>query len=316
MKILITGGCGFIGYHLTQSLLEDGYEVLVIDNINDYYNIELKYSRLEILKSHVNFSFKKIDISDNLSVKNCFKSFRPQKVVNLAALAGIRYGFDHPNEYVTPNLIGFHNIIENCRNYDIEGFIYASSSSVYGNNAIPHKINDLSFMPVSIYGATKRYNELIAFNYSHLYNMNTTGLRYFTVYGPWYRPDMALFIFISKILDGEPISVFNNGDMERDFTYIDDIIAGTRSAIDKNYKCEVFNLGNGIGTKLIDMISLIEEVLGKKAIINFEPIQLGDVIKTCADLAYPRKKIGYNPNTSIEKGVPKLIKWYKEYYHV
>ena len=316
-KILITGAAGFIGYHLCKSLLEDGYKVLGIDNLNDYYDTNLKQARLEQLKQFKSFLFNKVDIADRESLTKSFQSFNPQKIVNLAAQPGVRYSIENPYNYMDSNLVGFLNIIELCRNNKVKNFIYASSSSIYGaNKKMPYSVDDRVNQPVSLYGATKRANELIAYSYSHLYDLCTTGLRYFTVYGPWYRPDMAMFIFTQKIIDGKPISVFNNGNMKRDFTYIDDIIRGTRSAIEKNYKCEIFNLGNSKSESLMELIDIIEKNLGKKAQIKYLPMQLGDVKESLADIKKSIEKLGYNPITTINKGIPKFIKWYKEYYSV
>ena len=333
MKILVTGATGFIGFHLCKSLLEDEYEVLGIDNINDYYDVNLKYARLKELGistssittnsspiKHIpssiykNYGFFKLDIADRDSITQLFQSFNPNMVVNLAAQAGVRYSIENPYAYMNSNLVGFLNIIELCRHNNVEGFIYASSSSVYGGNKkIPFSVDDRVDNPISFYGASKKSNELIANAYSHLYGLNTTGLRYFTVYGPWGRPDMAMFIFTKKILAGEPIPVFNNGKMKRDFTYIDDIISGTRAAIDKNYKCEVFNLGNHKSEQLMDVVSLIEQNLGKKAEIEFLPMQLGDVPESFADIDYSYEKLSFQPIVSINEGVPKFIEWYKSY---
>ena len=316
-KILITGAAGFIGYHLCKSLLEDGYEVLGIDNLNDYYDTNLKQARLEQLKQFKSFLFNKVDIADRESLTKSFQSFNPQKIVNLAAQPGVRYSIENPYNYMDSNLVGFLNIIELCRNNKVKNFIYASSSSIYGaNKKMPYSVDDRVNQPVSLYGATKRANELIAYSYSHLYDLCTTGLRYFTVYGPWYRPDMAMFIFTQKIIDGKPISVFNNGNMKRDFTYIDDIIRGTRSAIEKNYKCEIFNLGNSKSESLMELIDIIEKNLGKKAQIEYLPMQLGDVKESLADIKKSIEKLGYKPITTINKGIPQFIKWYKEYYSV
>ena len=333
MKILVTGTTGFIGFHLCKSLLEDEYEVLGIDNINDYYDVNLKYARLKELGistssittnsspiKHIpssiykNYGFFKLDIADRDSITQLFQSFNPNMVVNLAAQAGVRYSIENPYAYMNSNLVGFLNIIELCRHNNVEGFIYASSSSVYGGNKkIPFSVDDRVDNPISFYGASKKSNELIANAYSHLYGLNTTGLRYFTVYGPWGRPDMAMFIFTKNILAGEPIPVFNNGKMKRDFTYIDDIISGTRAAIDKNYKCEVFNLGNHKSEQLMDVVSLIEQNLGKKAEIEFLPMQLGDVPESFADIDYSYEKLSFQPIVSINEGVPKFIEWYKSY---
>ena len=237
MKILVTGCAGFIGFHLSKSLIEDGHEVLGVDNINTYYDVNLKLTRLNQLKSYNSFEFVKVDISNKSQIEEYFIKFNPHKVVNLAAQAGVRYSIENPYEYMNSNLVGFLNIIELCRHNKTQGLIYASSSSVYGGNKkIPFSVNHNTDNPISLYAASKKSNELIANSYSHLYGLHTTGLRFFTVYGPWGRPDMAMFIFIKKILEGKPIPVFNNGKMKRDFTYIDDIVSGTKSAIDKNYQ--------------------------------------------------------------------------------
>ena len=314
MKILVTGSGGFIGYHLSRSLLEDGFEVLGLDNINDYYDINLKNARIEQLSLFDNFKFDKIDISDRDSLAKSFNSFNPQKVVNLAAQAGVRYSIEHPYAYMNSNLVGFLNIIELCRHGKVDGLIYASSSSVYGNNTkIPFSTDDVTDNPISLYGATKKANELIAHSYSHLYGLNTTGLRFFTVYGPWGRPDMAMYIFIEKIMREKSIPVFNNGQMKRDFTYIQDIVSGTRSAIDKNYSCEVFNLGNHKSEELMDMIRIIEKCLGKKAEIDFQPIQPGDMPESFADIEKSTKMLGYKPVTDIKDGIPNFVDWYNQY---
>ena len=316
-KILITGAAGFIGYHLCKSLLEDGYEVLGIDNLNDYYDTNLKQARLEQLKQFKSFLFNKVDIADRESLTKSFQSFNPQKIVNLAAQPGVRYSIENPYNYMDSNLVGFLNIIELCRNNKVKNFIYASSSSIYGaNKKMPYSVDDRVNQPVSLYGATKRANELIAHSYSHLYGLHTTGLRYFTVYGPWYRPDMAMFIFTQKIMAGKPIPVFNNGNMKRDFTYIDDVISGTKSAIEKNYKCEIFNLGNSKSESLMELIDIIEKNLGKKAQIEYLPMQPGDVKESLADIKKSTEKLGYKPITTINKGISQFIKWYKEYYSV
>ena len=317
MKILVTGAAGFIGYHLCNSLIQDGYEILGIDNINNYYDVKLKKARFNKLKKNKNFSFSKIDIADRDSITKSFKYFKPNKVINLAAQAGVRYSISNPYAYLDSNLIGFLNIIELCRNNDIQGLIYASSSSVYGGNKkIPFSVDDRVDQPIALYAASKRSNELIAYSYSHLYGLHTTGLRFFTVYGPWGRPDMAMFIFTKNIMANKKISVFNNGNMKRDFTYIDDIISGTKSAMNNNYKCEIFNLGNNKSEKLLNMISIIEKELGKKAKLDFKPMQPGDVKESFADIDYSKEKLNYIPKTSIEDGIPKFIQWYKEYKNV
>ncbi len=316
MKILVTGAAGFVGFHLSRSLLNDGYEVLGIDNINNYYDPKLKLARLEELKPYKNFKFEKIDIANRDILTQAFQSFNPQKVVNLAAQAGVRYSIENPYAYMDSNLVGFLNIIELCRLSKIEGFVYASSSSVYGGNEkIPFSTEDRVDNPISLYGATKRANELIANSYSHLYGLHTTGLRYFTVYGPWGRPDMAMFIFTKKILAGESIPVFNNGNMKRDFTYISDIISGTRAAIDKNYKCEVFNLGNHKSERLMDVVSLIEQNLGKKAEIKFLPMQPGDVPESFAEIKKSIKMLDFHPKTNVNDGINLFISWYLGKYN-
>ena len=316
MRILVTGAAGFIGYHLCKSLIEDNYEVLGVDNINDYYDPSLKLARLKQLKCYKNFKFEKVDISDRDSVAKPFQSFKPNKVVNLAAQAGVRYSIENPYAYLESNLIGFLNIIELCRHNDVKGLIYASSSSVYGGNTkIPFSVEDRVDNPISLYAASKKSNELIANSYSHLYGLNTTGLRFFTVYGPWGRPDMAMFIFTRKILAGDPIPVFNNGNMKRDFTYIDDIISGTRSAIDKNYKCEVFNLGNHKSEQLMDVVALIEKNLNKKATVDFKSMQPGDVSESFADIDKSIELLNYKPTTNVDEGIKLLISWYLEYYN-
>ena len=313
-KILVTGAAGFIGFHLSKSLLEDGYEVLGIDNLNDYYDPKLKHARLDIIKKYPNFKFEKVDIANREPLTKIFEDFAPNKVVNLAAQAGVRYSLTNPYAYMESNLVGFLNIIELCRHNDIEGLIYASSSSVYGSNKkIPFSVDDRVDNPISLYAATKKANELIAHSYSHLYGLHTTGLRFFTVYGPWGRPDMAMYIFADKISKGEPIQVFNNGKMKRDFTYIDDIVSGIRASIDKNYQCEVFNLGNHRSEELMHMIELIEKDLGKKAIIDFQPMQPGDVPESFADIEKSTKMLGYRPMTNIDVGINFLINWFKKY---
>mgnify|MGYP001169516104 CR=1 FL=1 len=314
MKILVTGAAGFIGYHLCKSLLDDGYEVLGIDNLNDYYDPKLKLARLDQLVPYNNFTFQKIDIADRKSLTKSFIGFKPKKVVNLAAQAGVRYSIKNPYAYMDSNLVGFLNIIELCRHNDVEGLIYASSSSVYGGNKkIPFSVKDRVDKPIALYGATKRANELIAHSYSHLYSLHTTGLRYFTVYGPWGRPDMAMFIFTDRIMNDKPIPVFNNGKMKRDFTYIDDIIRGTRVALDNNYNCEIFNLGNNNSVDLMRMIGLIEKEIGKKAEIDFQPMQPGDVPESFADIEKSNEKLYFIPQISINEGIPKFIKWYIDY---
>ena len=316
MKIIITGVAGFIGYHLCESLLNEDYQILGIDNLNNYYDHNLKLARLKRLKNHNNFIFKKIDISNREHLKKIFKDFKPNKVINLAAQAGVRFSIENPYAYIDSNIIGFINLIEISHQSDVNGFIYASSSSVYGGNKkMPFSENDMTSNPISLYGASKKSNELIANSYSSLYGLNTTGLRYFTVYGPWGRPDMAYFSFTKKILAEEPIEVYNNGKMKRDFTFIDDIILGTKSAIEKNYKCEIFNLGNNKNEQLMDLIKVIENELSKEAILKFLPMQPGDVIETYANIDKSIEKLNFKPKTSIQDGMPKFIDWFRKYYN-
>jgi len=316
-KILITGAAGFIGYHLCKSLLEDEIEVLGIDNLINYYDPVLKQSRLELLRSHPNFNFEKIDISQREKLTEVFTRFRPNKVVNLAAQAGVRYSLKNPYAYMESNLVGFLNIIELCRQNDVEGLIYASSSSVYGSNKkIPFGVEDRVDYPLSLYAATKRANELIAHSYSHLYGLHTTGLRFFTVYGPWGRPDMAMFIFTKQILAGKSINLFNDGKMQRDFTFVNDIINGTRAAIRLNANCEIFNLGNNRSEQLLDVVDNLERYLEKKAIINYLPMQPGDIEKSHADIEYSKERLGYNPTTNIKDGILLFTQWYKSYHGI
>ena len=312
--ILITGCAGFIGMHLSEKLLNLGYEIIGIDNLNDYYDVNLKLKRLSILEKRNSFKFFKLDICDLKNLEEIFATHAPIKVVNLAAQAGVRYSLVNPHAYMKSNINGFMNILECCRNYKIEGLVYASSSSVYGgNDKIPFSESDNVDSPISIYAASKKSNELMAYSYNHLFGLNTTGLRFFTVYGPWGRPDMAMYIFANKIQNNEPINVFNHGKMMRDFTYIDDIIDGVVSALDKNYECEVFNLGNNKSEKLMSVVSIIENKLEKKAQVNFKPMQLGDVKKTFADIDKSKTMLDFNPSTNIELGISNFIDWFKDF---
>ena len=279
-KILVTGCAGFIGMHLSKALLEIGHDVIGVDNLNNYYDVKLKNDRLRILKTYERFSFSKIDISNKKALENVFITSSIDKVVNLAAQAGVRYSLVNPNSYIKSNVLGFMNILECCRHYDIKGLIYASSSSVYGGNKkIPFSELDRVDNPISIYASTKKSNELMAFSYNHLFKLNSTGLRFFTVYGPWGRPDMAMYIFVKKIIENKPIQIFNYGKMKRDFTFIDDIISGIVSSINNNHQYEIFNLGNNKSENLMDIVSIIENKLGKKAVIDFQNMQPGDVKK-------------------------------------
>ncbi len=316
MKIILTGAAGFIGYHQTKSLLDSGFKILGIDSMNNYYDNKLKKDRLKILKKYSNFSFKKLNISNYNLLSDAFGDFKPNKVINLAAQPGVQYSLENPKAYLESNLIGFFNIIELSKIHKVENFVYASSSSVYGRGSeIPFNVNESADKPLALYGATKRSNEIIAYSYSNIYGLNTTGLRYFTVYGPWYRPDMAMFIFINKIINNKKITIYNKGNLKRDFTYIDDIIEGTTSALNNNYRYEIFNLGNNKSFKIMDLIELIENKLNKKALIKFKALKPGDMIETCADIDHSIKKLKYKPKTSIDAGVNKLIHWYKDYYN-
>ena len=313
-KILVTGAAGFIGFHLVKRLLDENRLVYGIDNINDYYNQDLKINRLQILKRFKEFRFKKMDLENRLGLEKVFDDFKPDIVVNLAAQAGVRYSLQNPEKYISANINGFFNVIDLCRKKNIEGLIYASSSSVYGEStSTPFSINQNVDKPISLYAATKKSNELISYSYSHLFGIKTTGLRFFTVYGPWGRPDMAYYLFTKNILDGKKIDVYNHGDMKRDFTYIDDIINGTISAIDQNYQCEIFNLGNNKSEKLTDMIKIIEARVNIKANINFLPMQKGDVKETFADIGHSKTHLQFEPKTSLSDGLDMFIDWYIKY---
>tara|TARA_Y100001970_G_scaffold30286_1_gene37580 strand:+ start:4340 stop:5299 length:960 start_codon:yes stop_codon:yes gene_type:complete len=316
-KILVTGAAGFIGYHLSKSLLSDGFDVIGIDNLNDYYDTKLKNARLNNLINYNNFKFKKIDISNREDLESLFLNFDIEKVINLAAQPGVRYSIENPYAYMNANLVGFLNIIECSRHNGVKGFIYASSSSVYGGNTnIPFSTSDNINSPISLYAATKASNELIAKTYSHLYNMNTTGLRFFTVYGPWGRPDMAYYKFTHKIFNKIPIDVYNKGNMRRDFTYIDDIVDGIKSAIKNNYKCEIFNLGNNQSESLKDFIKIIEKEVNSKAKMNYMPMQPGDMKETFADITKSQHMLNFNPTTNLKEGINRFVSWYKKYYKV
>lgn len=323
-KILITGCAGFIGFHLSNRLLLDGYSIVGIDNLNDYYDAELKHSRLNLLKNHENFAFIYGSLEDKNLIESTFSEHCPTSVVNLAAQAGVRYSIDNPHAYIQSNIVGFMNILEACRHHKVSHLLYASSSSVYGSNKkMPFSVNDFVDSPISLYAATKKANELMAHTYSHLYRLKTTGLRFFTVYGPWGRPDMALFKFTKAILNGEPISVFNNGEMKRDFTYIDDIVEGIVRLIEKKpassdnpeyipYK--VYNIGNNQPVDLMHFISVLEAKLGQKADKNLLPLQPGDVPATYADVDDLMRDVDFKPATTVEEGIGKFVDWYKEYY--
>jgi UDP-glucuronate 4-epimerase len=343
-KILVTGAAGFIGFHLAEFLLNRGIEVIGLDNINNYYDTNLKFSRLKSLgieiqsikwnilfesKIHSNFRFVRMDIGDKDSLSNLFRCSDFDYVIHLAAQAGVRYSIDNPSAYIQSNLVGFANIIELSKLFGIKHFIYASSSSVYGlNKKTPFSPFELVDQPVSLYAATKKSNELIAHSYSHLFNLPTTGLRFFTVYGPWGRPDMAYFSFTKSILSGKPINLFNHGNMKRDFTFISDIvdgIIGTLNNVPSDYHNElndvsnntpyrVLNIGNSDSISLLTFVNILEDCLGKKANIIFKEMQDGDVYETFADIEYSKKAIGYSPKISIDKGLQEFISWYLSYY--
>ena len=335
MRVLVTGAAGFIGSALSLRLLARGDEVLGVDNLNDYYDVTLKQARLDRLTPHPNFKFAKVSIEDRPALEKVFHEFRPQRVVNLAAQAGVRYSLENPYAYVEANLVGFINILEACRHGKVEHLVYASSSSVYGaNRKLPFSVQDSVDHPVSLYAATKKANELMAHTYSHLYGLPTTGLRFFTVYGPWGRPDMALFLFTRKILAGEPIDVFNHGHHTRDFTYVDDIVEGVIRTLDRvagpdpaydplhpnsatsSAPYRVYNIGNSHPVQLSHYIEVLEDCLGRKAEKNLLPLQPGDVPDTSAEVTELMNDTGYRPDTSVEEGVKRFVEWYRGYYGV
>jgi UDP-glucuronate 4-epimerase len=321
MKILLTGACGFIGMHAAKRLLERGDEVFGVDNINDYYEVSLKEARLAELQKLPGFHFKKIDIADRATLPEFVRKHAPQRVLHLAAQAGVRYSLTNPAAYIDSNLVGFGNILEICRHGGVEHLAYASSSSVYGaNRKQPFSLEDNVDRPVSLYAATKRANELMAYTYSHLYKLPATGLRFFTVYGPWGRPDMAIFSFTKAILEGRPIPVFNHGKMQRDFTYIDDIVEGVIRVLDTvpadipPYK--LYNIGNSQPVELTYFIDVLERCLGKKAERQLLPMQPGDVPATFADVDALVRDVGFRPTTPIEEGIRRFTDWYREYYRI
>jgi UDP-glucuronate 4-epimerase len=333
--ILVTGAAGFIGFHLSRRLLNDGHRVIGIDNLSDYYAVTLKQDRLAQLKDIANFSFHQLDLADREGIERLFDRYEFEVVVNLAAQAGVRYSIQNPRAYLDSNLTGFGNILEGCRHHKIEHLVYASSSSVYGaNTKLPFSVHDNVDHPVSLYAATKKANELMAHTYSHLYGIPTTGLRFFTVYGPWGRPDMAPILFTKAILAGIPIDVFNYGKMRRDFTYIDDIIEGIVRVIGKipqpnplwtgdrpdpgtsKAPYKIYNIGNSQPIELLTFIETIEQSLGKKAQKNLLPMQAGDVVATYADVDDLIQDVGFKPQTSIQTGIDRFIEWYLNYYQV
>ncbi|MDE1888614.1 MAG: NAD-dependent epimerase, partial [Gammaproteobacteria bacterium] len=330
---LVTGAAGFIGFHLCTRVLADGLQVTGLDNLNDYYDVTLKEARLDRLKKSANFDFVKLDLADRAGMAALFARVQPEIVVNLAAQAGVRYSLKNPHAYVEANLAGFVNVLEGCRHHKVRHLVYASSSSVYGaNTRMPFSVHDHTDHPLSLYGATKKANELMAHAYSHLYKLPATGLRFFTVYGPWGRPDMALFLFTQAILAGRPIDVFNQGNMRRDFTYIDDIVEGVvrvmaqPAAPDPAWSGErpepassrapyrVFNIGNNHPVELGYLIEVLEKALGRKAERNLLPMQPGDVPATYADIDDLEAAVGFRPRTSIEEGVRRFVEWYRSYY--
>ncbi len=321
-KVLITGGAGFIGFHLSKKLLENNYFVVAIDNMNDYYDVDLKKARLDILKEYKNFSFYKIDISNKSDLLDLFADNKFDIVINLAAQAGVRYSIDHPDSYIFSNIVGFFNILECCRIYPVKHLLFASSSSIYGkNNSIPYKTNDNVDKPVSLYAATKKSDELMAYAYSNLYNIKVTALRFFSVYGPYGRPDMAYFSFTNNIINNKEIKLFNNGDMYRDFTYVLDVVEAVYRLLDKiplkdglGVYYKVYNIGNNNPVKISYLVEILEKELGKKANIKYLPMQPGEVYQTYADISEIKKDISFVPNTSIEDGLHQFVKWYEEFY--
>jgi UDP-glucuronate 4-epimerase len=333
--IFVTGAAGFIGFHVSKRLLERGEEIAGIDNINDYYDPALKHARLDILRKFDRFQFIRADIADRAAMEELFARHKPQRVVHLAAQAGVRYSLTNPHAYTESNITGFLNILEGCRHHGVEHLVYASSSSVYGaNTKQPFSEHDNIDHPVSLYAATKKANELMAHTYAHLFGVASTGLRFFTVYGPWGRPDMALFRFTRGILAGEPIPVFNEGRMIRDFTYIDDIVEGVVRVLDQRAEPDpawtgddpdparsyapyrVFNIGNNKPVVLLDYIAALEEALGRKATLDLLPMQPGDVVSTRADVSELEKAVGFHPAITIREGIARFVTWYKEYFQV
>ena len=319
MRFFVTGTAGFIGFHLAKLLLEQGNEVFGYDNVNSYYNPRLKETRLSLLREYPRFQFQRNDLADAESVNSIFRSFQPEIAVNLAAQAGVRYSLDNPRAYIDSNIVGFLNILEACRHNPVRHLVYASSSSVYGNrDKTPFSETDLVDEPISLYAASKKSNELMAHTYAHLFGMAITGLRFFTVYGPWGRPDMAAYIFAKKIYEGKPIQVFNHGDLYRDFTYIDDIVSGIEKTLNsppkpnaKGVRAKIYNIGNHRPEKLSHFVEVLEEKIGKKAQIEYLPLQPGDVMRTCADITAIQNDFGFVPQTPIETGLEKFIDWFK-----
>ena len=335
MKILVTGAAGFIGFHTAELLLGRGDEVIGLDNLNDYYDVSLKEARLARLQRHPGFRFHRLDLSDRAGMEALFAQEKPQRVIHLAAQAGVRYSIQNPHAYVDSNLVGFMNILEGCRHHGVEHLVYASSSSVYGaNTTMPFSVHHTVDHPLSLYAATKKANELMAHTYSHLYRLPTTGLRFFTVYGPWGRPDMAMFLFTKAILAGQPIEVFNHGKMRRDFTYIDDIVQGVVRTCDRvapvnperngaapdpgtsSAPYRIYNIGNNQPAELLHVIDCLEKTIGKTVEKRSLPMQAGDVPATYADVEDLTEAVGFKPATPIEVGIERFVAWYREYYGI
>lgn len=333
MKVLVTGAAGFIGSHTSQRLLARGDEVVGLDNLNDYYDVNLKLARLARIESQPNFTFANLDLADTLAMERLFQEHHFDAVINLAAQAGVRYSLENPRAYIDSNIVGFTNVLECCRHNNVGHLVYASSSSVYGlNSSMPFSIHDNVDHPISLYAASKKSNELMAHTYSHLFGLPTTGLRFFTVYGPWGRPDMALFLFTKAILEDRPIDVYNNGQMQRDFTYVDDIVEGVVRLLDKPATANsqwngdkpdpgtspapyrLFNIGNNNPVMLLEFIEAIEDALGKRAVKNMMPIQPGDVAATYADIEDLADYVGYRPATPLSTGIDNFTQWYREYF--
>lgn len=333
--LLVTGCAGFIGFHLAARLLDDGQDVVGIDNLNNYYDVELKLARLRQLQSRKQFQFEKVDLADRAGIERVFAERPPRRVVHLGAQAGVRYSLENPHEYVSSNLTGFLHILEGCRRHQVEHLVYASSSSVYGaNTRMPFSTHDNVDHPVSLYAATKKANELMAHSYSSLYGIPATGLRFFTVYGPWGRPDMALFLFTKAMLEGTPIKVFNHGQMKRDFTYVDDVVEGMVRVLAKPAASNpewtgidpdpassraphrVYNIGNSEPVPLLTLIELLERNWNRPALKNMLPMAAGDVLETFADVSDLERDVGYRPQTPIETGIAKFVEWYRSYYKI
>ncbi|MBC9250721.1 protein CapI [Pseudomonas alcaligenes] len=329
MKFLVTGAAGFIGFHIAQRLCSEGHQVLGIDNLNDYYSVELKLARLETLQREMpSFEFLRLDITHREGLQAMFRQHQFERVIHLAAQAGVRYSLDNPHVYADSNLTGFVNVLEGCRQTGVQHLLYASSSSVYGNNAkVPFAIEDVVEQPISLYAATKRANELMAYTYAHLYRLPTTGLRFFTVYGPWGRPDMAPFKFTKAILEGQPIDIYNQGDMSRDFTYIDDVVEGIMRIQDcpppyadeseqarQGAPARLFNIGLGSPVRLLDFVGCIESATGIEAIKQMKPMQPGDVSQTWADVSALAVRTGFRPATPLPEGVARFVAWYRSFY--